>query len=124
MQLCGAGFTSELFYVGRNVDADRAYDMGLVNSVTEPEELERAAVELAAEIGGNSPMPLRGNKEIMRTLRAAEIALPEEGGAAAGAPARVVLHVRRLRRGNPRLRRKAPAALARTLTAAALVAEH
>ena len=70
IDICGAGTTSELFYTGRNVDAERACEMGLVNTVVSPEELERASLELAAEIGRNSPTSLRGNKEVIRTLRA------------------------------------------------------
>jgi enoyl-CoA hydratase/carnithine racemase len=52
--------------------------MGLVNHVVEPEELEEAALAMAAEIGANSPLSLAGNKEIMRTLRAHGIGLPED----------------------------------------------
>ena len=78
IEVCGVAATSELFYVGRNVDADRACSMGLVNHVVEPEELEAAALAMAAEIGGNSPLSLAGNKEIMRTLRGYGISLPEE----------------------------------------------
>jgi enoyl-CoA hydratase/carnithine racemase len=78
IEVCGVGGTSELFYVGRNVDADRACSMGLVNHVVEPDELEETALAMAAEIGGNSPLSLAGNKEIMRTLRTAGISLPED----------------------------------------------
>ncbi len=70
IDVCGVGNTSELFYTGRNVDSERACEMGLVNEVVEPDELERVSLELAAEIGKNSPLSLRGNKEVIRTLRA------------------------------------------------------
>lgn len=70
IDVCGVGNTTELFYTGRNVDADRAYEMGLVNQVVEPDALEQVVLELAAEIGKNSPLSLRGNKEVIRTLRA------------------------------------------------------
>jgi enoyl-CoA hydratase/carnithine racemase len=70
IDVCGVGNTSELFFTGRNVDADRGYEMGLVNQVVEPDQVEATALELAAEIGANSPMSLRGNKEVIRTLRA------------------------------------------------------
>ena len=76
IDICGVGNTSELFYTGRNVDSQRAYEMGLVNRVVEPEELEATALELATEIGKNSPMSLSGNKEVIRTLRAHEGDLP------------------------------------------------
>lgn len=64
----GPARTRELFFVGRNVDADRAEQIGLVNEVTEPDLLEETAVALAAEIAGNAPVSLRGNKEIIRKL--------------------------------------------------------
>jgi len=64
----GPARTRELFFVGRNVDADRAEQIGLVNEVAEPDLLEEAAVALAAEIAGNAPVSLRGNKEIIGRL--------------------------------------------------------
>jgi enoyl-CoA hydratase/carnithine racemase len=70
IDICGLANTSQLFYTGRNVEADRAYEMGLVNEVVEREELDATVLELAAEIGRNSPLSLRGNKEVIRTLRA------------------------------------------------------
>jgi enoyl-CoA hydratase/carnithine racemase len=78
MQVCGLPNTNELFFTGRNVDADRAYDMGLVNQVVEPDELEETVLSLAGEIAANSPLSLEGNKRILRTLRAIPGALPEE----------------------------------------------
>jgi enoyl-CoA hydratase/carnithine racemase len=78
IDVCGVANTNELFYVGRNVDADRAYFMGLVNRVVEADELEEAVLDVAAEIGANSPLSLEGNKRIMRTLRNYEGSLPDE----------------------------------------------
>jgi enoyl-CoA hydratase/carnithine racemase len=78
IEVCGVGATSELFYVGRNIDSDRACSLGLVNHVVEPGDLDEAALAMAAEIGRNSPLSLAGNKQIMRTLRAYGISLPEE----------------------------------------------
>jgi enoyl-CoA hydratase/carnithine racemase len=76
VEVCGIANTAELFYVGRNVDADRAERMGLVNQVVEPDELERHTLGLAAEIAGNAPLSVAGNKRILRVLR--EQPLPEE----------------------------------------------
>jgi enoyl-CoA hydratase/carnithine racemase len=70
IDVCGLGHTSELFYTARNVDADRACAMGLVNEVVERDGLEERALDVAAAIGRNSPLSLRGNKEVIRTLRA------------------------------------------------------
>ncbi len=76
LDACGPANTAELFYVGRNVDAERAERMGLVNMVVNPGELEGAALDLAAEIAGNAPLSLAGNKRIIRALR--DRRLPEE----------------------------------------------
>jgi len=69
-KLCGVANTAELFYVGRNVDADRAERMGLVNEVVSLEELDEHVLGLAAEIAANAPLSLTGNKHVIRTLRA------------------------------------------------------
>jgi enoyl-CoA hydratase/carnithine racemase len=63
----GPARTRELFFVGRNIDADRAEQIGLVHEVTDP-EIDDAAVDLAAEIAGNAPISLKGNKEIIDKL--------------------------------------------------------
>jgi enoyl-CoA hydratase/carnithine racemase len=78
MEVCGPGNTSELFFLGRYVDADRAYDMGLVNQVVDGDALEDTALSMAEEIGANAPLSLVGNKEIMRTLRSVPLELPAE----------------------------------------------
>jgi enoyl-CoA hydratase/carnithine racemase len=65
---CGPANTAELFYVGRNVDADRGLEMGLVNQVVDGDELEARALEIAGEIAANAPLSLAGNKRIIRTL--------------------------------------------------------
>jgi enoyl-CoA hydratase/carnithine racemase len=70
MQACGPANTAELFYVGRNVEVERAERMGLVNEVVEPDELDDRALELAAEIASGAPLSLAGNKRILRALRA------------------------------------------------------
>ncbi len=69
IDLCGPANTAELFYVGRNVDAERAERMGLVNEVVEPDELDERVLDLAAEIAANAPLSLAGNKRALRALR-------------------------------------------------------
>jgi enoyl-CoA hydratase/carnithine racemase len=78
MEVCGLANTNELFYSGRNVDAERAYEMGLVNQVVDPDQLEETVLSLAAEIAANSPLSLEGNKKIIRTLRAIPGQLPKD----------------------------------------------
>jgi enoyl-CoA hydratase/carnithine racemase len=73
---CGVANTAELFYVGRNVDADRAERMGLVNEVIDPAELDEHVLGLATEIAANAPLSLAGNKRVIRALRAQP--LPED----------------------------------------------
>lgn len=74
----GPAHTAELFFVGSNVDAERGAEIGLVNHVVEPGELEDAAGGMAAEIASNAPLSLKGNKRILRELRAHAAALPPE----------------------------------------------
>ncbi|MET0971840.1 MAG: enoyl-CoA hydratase/isomerase family protein, partial [Thermoleophilaceae bacterium] len=70
IDVCGVANTAELFYVGRNVDAERAERMGLVNELVEPEELDERVLDLAAEIASGAPLSLAGNKRAIRALRA------------------------------------------------------
>ena len=76
IDVCGVANTAELFYVGRNIGAERAERMGLVNELVEPEELDEHVLDLAAEIAANAPLSLAGNKRAIRALRARP--LPEE----------------------------------------------
>ncbi len=64
----GPAHTREMFFVGRNLPARRAEQIGLVNEVHEPEALDAAAVEIAAEIAANAPLSLKGNKRIIKEL--------------------------------------------------------
>lgn len=76
IEVCGVANTSELFYGGRNVDAERALAMGLVNSLSG--DAAAAGLELAAEIASNAPLSLAGNKRAISTLRRHAHALPAE----------------------------------------------
>jgi enoyl-CoA hydratase/carnithine racemase len=68
IDVVGAPRTRELFFTGRNVDASRAEQIGLVHQVAPDEELESAAVALAATIAGNAPISMRGNKRAIQAL--------------------------------------------------------
>ena len=78
MEVCGLPNTNELFFTGRNVDADRAWHMGLVNQVVDGDDLEETVLSLAGAIAANSPLSLEGNKRILRTLRAIPGQLPDD----------------------------------------------
>jgi enoyl-CoA hydratase/carnithine racemase len=58
----GLPYTKELFLTGRNLDAERAERIGLVNWVTAADGLEDESVALAAAIAENAPLSMRGNK--------------------------------------------------------------
>jgi enoyl-CoA hydratase/carnithine racemase len=78
IEVCGVANTNELFLVGRNVDSERGYEMGLVNQVVDADELEATALSLASEIAANAPLSLEGNKRVLRALRNVPNQLPEE----------------------------------------------
>ena len=68
LDAAGPARTRELFFTGRNVTAERAEQIGLVHEAVPREDLERLSVELAAEIAGNAPLSLKGNKRIIGQL--------------------------------------------------------
>ena len=78
IEACGVANTNELFFSGRNVDADRAAQMGLVNRVVELGGLEDTVLALAREIASGAPLSLAGNKRAIRALRAAGATLAPE----------------------------------------------
>jgi len=64
--------TRELFLLGRYVDAPTALSWGLVNWVVPDEDLEDAALTIAAQLAANAPLAMRGNKRVLRELLRAE----------------------------------------------------
>jgi enoyl-CoA hydratase/carnithine racemase len=78
IDVCGVANTAELFYVGRNVDVERAERMGLVNEVVDPAGLDERVLDLATEVAANSPLSLAGNKHVIRALRDRPLPEPVE----------------------------------------------
>jgi enoyl-CoA hydratase/carnithine racemase len=68
IDVIGVAYTKQLFLTGRNLDADRAERIGLVNEVVADGEVESAALALASEIAGNAPLSMKGNKRAIETL--------------------------------------------------------
>jgi len=81
LDVVGLARTKELFLTGRNLDAARADEIGLVNEVVAAEELESEAVALAAAIAENAPLSMRGNKQAINLLNdLAELTPQQEAG--------------------------------------------
>jgi enoyl-CoA hydratase/carnithine racemase len=68
IQAIGVPRTKELFLTGRNVSAEWAERVGLVNAVAADEGLEATALELAQEVAANAPISMRGNKRMIEAL--------------------------------------------------------
>ena len=62
-RLVGAGMAKQMIYSARNIKADEAYRIGLVNAVYPQEELLPAAEKLAATIAKNAPIAVRNCKK-------------------------------------------------------------
>jgi enoyl-CoA hydratase len=56
----------EMTLTGDNIDAARAYSLGLVNEVVPAEQVLDAAVALAERIARNGPLALQATKELVR----------------------------------------------------------
>jgi enoyl-CoA hydratase/carnithine racemase len=78
IDVIGVAYTRELFLTGRNLDAERAEAIGLVNWVADDDEVEAASIELAAEIAGNAPLSMTGNKAAIETLARFARITPEQ----------------------------------------------
>jgi enoyl-CoA hydratase len=64
--IIGAGHVAELAFTGKDIDAERARVIGLVNDVAgDIEGLMKAAYELAGEIAANSPIAVQGTKAVL-----------------------------------------------------------
>jgi len=57
----------ELGLTGEQIDAARAYQLGLVNRVVPPDQVLPAALELAAKISENGPLGVQVTKQLMRS---------------------------------------------------------
>ena len=62
-RIVGVGMAKQMIYSARNIKADEAYRIGLVNAVYPLEELMPAAQKLAASIAKNAPIAVRNCKK-------------------------------------------------------------
>jgi enoyl-CoA hydratase len=64
--IIGAGHLAELAFTGKDIDAARAKEIGLVNEVAaDAGAVQAAASELAGEIAANSPIAVQGTKSVL-----------------------------------------------------------
>jgi enoyl-CoA hydratase len=64
--IISAGHLAELAFTGKDISAERAKEIGLVNDVsTDAEGVRKAAGALAAEIAANSPIAVQGTKAVL-----------------------------------------------------------
>ncbi len=77
----GLPHTKELFLTGRNVEAERAERIGLVNWVAADEAVAEESIVLAAAIAANAPLSMRGNKHAIDLLNSSpELTEQQEAG--------------------------------------------
>lgn len=62
-RLVSPGMAKQLIYTARNIKADEAYRIGLVNAVYPAEDLMPAAMKMAAGIAKNAPIAVRACKK-------------------------------------------------------------
>ena len=62
-RLVGEGMAKQMIYTARNIKADEAYRIGLVNAVYAQEELMPAAEKMASTIAKNAPIAVRNCKK-------------------------------------------------------------
>lgn len=62
-RIVGVGMAKQMIYSARNIKADEAFRIGLVNAVYPLEELMPAAKKLAATIAKNAPIAVRNCKK-------------------------------------------------------------
>jgi enoyl-CoA hydratase len=62
-RLVSPGMAKQMIYTARNIKADEAYRIGLVNAVYPQEELMGAAQKMAAGIAKNAPIAVRNCKK-------------------------------------------------------------
>jgi enoyl-CoA hydratase len=72
-RLVGEGKAMELILTGDMIDAQHAYNLGLVNLVVPAADLEAKTMELANRIAEKSPVALRMAKEAVKTAARANL---------------------------------------------------
>jgi enoyl-CoA hydratase len=73
--IIGKGHLAELVYTGKDITAERAQSIGLVNQVSaDADKVLSDAREMAAEIAANSPLAVQGSKAVLTAGEACSVA--------------------------------------------------
>lgn len=65
-RIVGVARAAEIALRGQTLTAHEAFDLGLVNSVVEPDDLAAEAMKMATEIAANAPLAVRAIKRMLR----------------------------------------------------------
>lgn len=72
-RLVGQGMAKQMIYTARNIKADRALQIGLVNEVYPVAELMPAVRKIASQIAANAPIAVRAAKEAINRSRTVDM---------------------------------------------------
>jgi enoyl-CoA hydratase len=78
VDLVGPAKSKYILFSGRQVDARRAYEIGLVDQLYEPEEVEEQTWELAEELCSRAQFSVRSTKHIIRLILSGQAEDDEE----------------------------------------------
>ena len=78
VEILGPAHTRHLLFTGRLIDAKRAYEIGMVNQLVAPTDIERVTYELARQIAENAPLSLAGMKLAINRMIALREQIPHE----------------------------------------------
>jgi enoyl-CoA hydratase/carnithine racemase len=86
VDLVGPAYAKEIYFTARQLDAEEALRMGLVNRVVPDEALESTVTEMAATIAENAPLTVKATKlavnELMKDAAERDLAACEAAVAA------------------------------------------
>jgi enoyl-CoA hydratase/carnithine racemase len=69
VDVVGMAKTREIFFTARTYKGPDVLQMGLVDHLVKPEELQKITYEIAGEIAANAPLTVKGTKRILAMFR-------------------------------------------------------
>lgn len=78
IKVAGQHLLKEMFFTAQPIDAQKAYNVGLVNYIIDSEEIEQFTMNMAAVIVANAPLSVMVIKEEIRVLESGENLTTEE----------------------------------------------